>query len=145
MSGPKISKLPKYIGIFADYHYPKRHLIHNLIMQLNPRSTVVTTELSGIEDFIERTSVLRGNLFFKKFESDPWEEQTSSKNKAEKVRDYLFISYLKFMKGRLFIFPQEYDTATFGVQYSKRTQEIILLAHTLKVKYSIISSEDYDE
>ena len=133
-----VKKLPTHVGILADPNYEHRQWIHNLLLQLKPQSVVVTSQTAKINEFLEKTTVLRGDLYFKQFETDPWERRVTSPAKAEKVRDYLFLSYLKHFQGHLFFFPVYYDTNSYGMHYSRRMQEVILLAHQLKIAYDII-------
>lgn len=141
----EISKLPRYVGIMADQAYTRHSWVKNLILQVRPNTIISTTTGGGMEHTLERLSVLRGDLYFKAFVSDPWEEQAAGKNHAARLRDYLFMSYLKFNKGFLFLFPAEYDTGTIGLRYSKRMQDVIILAHQLGVSYDIIRADDEEE
>jgi hypothetical protein len=138
-----IDRLPRFIGIAADYH-TKQEWVHSLISQLRP-NTVVVTNVGGMEERIEKSVAFRGDLYFKLFESDEWEEQLSGRTHAARLRDYLFMTYLKFNKGFLFAFPAKYDTVAIGMQYSKRMQDLIILAHQMKVPYEIIATEGEEE
>lgn len=137
-----IKKLPKYVGMLADSNYEYRTWIHNLILELNPESVVVTAESFGVDAFIEKIAVLRGDLHFKKFENDPFELRVNSPAKAERVRDFMFLSYVKHNQGHLFFFPVWYDTGPYGMSFSKRMQSVILLAHQMKLPYDIIRVDE---
>jgi len=131
-------KLPRYVGIYLDQHYQMFPWVEKLIYSLNNGTVVSTTEMHRASEFIRRRTLLRGGLYFKLFEVDPWEIKVATKAKAELVRDYLFLSYLKFHNGFLFICPHNYVTGGFGTFKSKRVQELILMAHELKVNFEII-------
>lgn len=133
-----IRKLPKYVGILADPNFEQRAWIHTLLLEVNPETVIVTSQTPKIDEFIEKIAVLRGDLYFKKFETDPWELKASSAAKAEKVRDYLFLSYIKYQKGQMFFFPVWYETGMYGMHYSKRMQDVILSTHQLKIPYDVI-------
>lgn len=140
-----IQKLPRVVGVMADYHYTKQEYVSSLVLQVRPNTVITTTTGGGMEEILERISILRGDLYFKAFTSDPWEEAFKGKKHAAKLRDFLFVNYLKFNKGFLFLFPAKYDTRTIGLQYSKRMQDIIILAHQLQVPYDIILAETKEE
>lgn len=137
-----IDKLPRVVGIIADPQYKKQEWIKTLILQVRPKTIITATTGGGMENMLERLSVLRGDIYFKLFDSDPWEESVQTKRTATRIRDYLFVSYLKVTKGHLFVFPAKYNTRSIGFQYSRRMQDIIILAHQLRVPYDIISEDD---
>lgn len=139
---PKLNRLPRVVGILADPNYEQRAWIYNLIMEVNPKSVIVTSQTPKIGTFIEKTAVLKDETFFKNFETDPWEAAAFSPSKAERTRDFLFLSYIRHHKGRVFFFPVMYDTATYGMKYSRRMGDVILMAHQLRIPYEVIRVDE---
>ena len=134
----EISSLPKVVGVMADFHYTKQEWVKTLILKVRPNTVITTTTGGGMEELLERLSVLRGDLFYKKFTTDEWEEHIRGARHAIKLRDYMFLSYIKFNNGFLFLFPAKYPTKIAGMNYSTRMQDIIILAHKMGVRYDII-------
>jgi hypothetical protein len=139
-------KLPRVIGILADPNYEQRAWIYNLILEAEPNAVIVTAETPKIDGFIEKIAILKEDTFYKCFESDPWEQSAFSPSKAERTRDFLFLSYVRLHKGRVFFFPVMYDTTEYGMKYSRRMQEVIVMAHQLRVPYEVIrvGEDGYD-
>ena len=137
-----IQSLPKVVGVLADFHYTKQDWIKTLILKVRPNTVITTTTGGGMEDILERLAVLRGDLYYKQFTIDQWEEQVKGKRHAKKLQDYLFLSYIKFNKGFLFLFPAKYNTRTVGMHYSGRMQDIIILAHKMGIPYDIIPADE---
>lgn len=140
-----ISTLPRVVGVLADQHYQRQELIHNLILGVRPNTVITTTTGGGMEQLLERLAVLRGDLFYKQFTVDEWEQKLRGRRHATKLQDHMFLTYLKFNNGFLFLFPAKYNTKTIGMQYSKRMQDMMIFAHQMKIPYDIISVEEEGE
>lgn len=123
----------------ADAKYEHPEWVEAFVLKVKPKTIIVTTTGGGMEEMLERVSILRGDLYYKAFVSDPWESSIGGRSHAARLRDYLFINYLKFNKGRLFLFPSEHKTY-IGLNFSDRMQDVIVLAHQNKIAYDIIQA-----
>ena len=132
-------KLPRAVGILADRSYPKREWIHHLVQQLKPKSVVVTTT-GGVEHFLEKTVERRGDLYFKCFGIEDWEE-TLSRRKQEQLRDWMFLQYMNHLHGCVIVFPQVFESA-YGEGFSKRINDLVITAYTINVPVEIIAREE---
>ena len=137
-------KLPRYIGIAADKHYSKKKYIQNLLDNIRPGSVVVLVNGTDLEGYLRDYCLLRTDLYVKEWSSSPFEEDTLSLARNAKLNDHMFLSYLKFFKGRLFIFPHEYPKDARGetVTYSGRMQNLIISSYLLDVPYEVIKESD---
>lgn len=141
----EIKELPKYIGIVADVHYARKDAISYIISNLSSKSVVVLPSGGGLEDSIRNQTLLRGNLFVKDFEVSESDLRHMTQKTANKVSDKLFLSFLKEVKGHVFIFPHRYRTRGKGgdnISYSRRVQDLIISAYTMNVKHTVVYPED---
>lgn len=144
MKNGDIEKLPKFVGIAADLHYARKDWIYNLVKKLNPNTVVVIPEGSGLEQSIRDIVLLRGDLYLRQFEPSVHERQFLSKAKQNELVDYMFLSYLKFNDGFLFVFPKKFVSSKKSrpVHYSRRLQDIIINAYTIGVRSDVIKVEN---
>lgn len=136
----QFKKLPRFVGIAADKHYSKKKYIRNLLEHLRPGSVVVLVNGTDLQGYIRDYALLRTDLYVKEWSSEPFEDDTLALAKKVKLNDHMFLSYLKFFKGRLFIFPHEYPKDSRGeeVTYSGRMQNLIISSYLSEVPYDII-------
>jgi hypothetical protein len=134
----RIERLPRVVGVAVDPQFAKPDWIQNLIHGLKPNSILATATGDGIETWVLRTALVRADINVKTFELEPWEGKGMGKNRVIQLRDYMLLSYIKFHKGHLFIFPKKFENEAIGRQYNERMQNIIILARQLRLKYDII-------
>lgn len=133
-----LKNLPKCIGVYGDPNYPNRLLISNLIGGAPRGTTVAISEGGKTGPYIQKLVLQRGDLFCKLFLKEDWQSHVTVGRKAEALRDYMFLSYVNFHKGILFLFAEEYEPNDNGMIYTPRTQDFIIMAHTLSLPYEVI-------
>jgi hypothetical protein len=143
---PKIDdpqKLPRFVGIVADYHYARKDWIYNLIMKLKPHTVVVLPEGAGLKESIRDVVLLRGDLHLKEFQVSAQEKDFLTFSAQKALNDYLFLSYLKFNKGFLMVFPRKFQSKKDARpdSYGHRIQDIIINAYIMDIRSDRIEVE----
>lgn len=137
-----LKKLPRMIGLYADQHTDMYPWVDGVILGVNKRSIIVTSNTHIFSRYVRRRVILRPDLRLKEFTSEQWEVDAYGPYKTDAYRDYMFLSYIKFHHGFLFILPRLYVSGGHGNYYAKRTENIILMARELGVKHEVIESEE---
>lgn len=121
-----------------DYHYSEKEKMLAVVKGVRTKTVIAAPSGQHAFKFIEKATVLRGDLRFKPFHIDTWEMQNGS-SKAEEWRDYMFLSYIAFRNGYVLMFVSRfYDPVAKEYKLSNRTERLILDAYKLGVKYELI-------
>lgn len=138
---PDIQKLPRTVGIVADYKYPNKIWIFNLVDQMKSKSIIVTAS-DTIEFYLSKIMQSQPDKYLKVIDVDEWEVEALGRKKAENLRDWVFLQYIKYNKGCLFVFPRQYDTKRYGKRFSERIRDLLIMAHTLNIPVEVIVGEE---
>lgn len=138
------SRLPKCVGMVVDPIYERPEYVNSFVKQLKKSTIVVCLDDKGSDAHIKESVLFRNDLFLKIMKIDAWEVGRFSPREAERMRDYMFLSYVKFHKGTVFFFPRKYERDIIAQQYTKKMRDLIILAHQMDIKYEIITVESQE-
>jgi hypothetical protein len=136
--------LPRVVGVVMDEYHPHKEWLAHIAQNIKPNTVIVTMSSRNTPYFGQQMDQ-RDDTYFRVFDYIEDDSSVFGKRVSQEAHAFIFLSYVKFHKGILMLFPNRYSKGVYGETFSKRIQDLIISAERLNVEYHLMESTQSED